>query len=89
MVSAVRTVSTLGAEVSSSMTKVWNVVEVAGHAMQQEVGFARHHPGRAHDRPVARAFGEGAQFGFRLVVQADQAEGDDVEAERRRVEQAR
>ena len=60
--------------------------QVAGNAMQQEVRFPRDHPGRPNDRPGPRQFGEDAQFGFRLVVQADEAEGDDVEAEHRGVD---
>lgn len=55
--------------------------------MEHEVGFARHHPGAAHDRPAAGAVGEGFQVDFRLAVEADEAEGDDVHAERWRVEQ--
>ena len=63
--------------------------EVAGHAVQQEVEFARDHPGRPHDRPVAGPVGKGLQLGLRLVVEADQAEGDDAHAKRRAVQHAR
>ena len=61
--------------------------EVGRNAMEQEIRIARHHPGLAHQRPVARALGESFQLGVGLAVQADEAEGDHVEAECRGIEE--
>ena len=86
MVSAVRTVSTLGDEVSSSMTKVWNVLRSLATQCSRKSDSPDTIQASRTIGQARGAVGKGLQLGFRLVVEADQAEGDDVQAERRAVE---
>ncbi len=60
--------------------------QVFRDAMQQEVAIARDHPCLAHQRPLCRGSGERLQVGFRLVLEADHAEGNQIEAELRAVQ---
>lgn len=63
--------------------------EVFGDAVEQEVAVAGDHPGLADHRPFAGRGGEGLEVGFRLVLEADHAEGDEVVAERGSVQHRR
>jgi len=61
--------------------------EIFRRAAQQEVAVAGDHPGLPHDRPRLRPRGKGFQVRVGLPLQADHAEGDEIEAELRPVEE--
>ena len=79
--SVVLTLATLGAAVSSSMMKSWNAVRSGATHLSRKSVSPREHVAFAHQRPGQHAVLEGAQIGFRLAVQADHGEGDDLEAD--------
>lgn len=60
--------------------------QVFSHAMQQEIAVSGDHPGLAHQRPRTRRDSKGLQIGFRLMLQADHGEGDEIEAEHGSIE---
>ena len=55
--------------------------QILAHAVEQEIGFARGHPGLTHDRPVFAGARKCLQLRFRLMLQPDHTEGDEIIAE--------